>query len=99
MMMVGFATIGLVLWASAFVLGDATAPDELPQVGAAANFGVVSTFEYLKHEVGPTLIGSLRGSSGDYASGLLALSGVLVLQAILVASLRLPERSRVAALA
>lgn len=34
-----FAFVGLVLWASAFVVGDATAPDELPRVGAAAGFG------------------------------------------------------------
>lgn len=39
-MMVSFAVLGLLLWASAFVLGDATA-DEVPQVGASANFGSV----------------------------------------------------------
>lgn len=39
LMMVGFAVAGLLLWASAFVVGDATAPDELPRVGAAADFG------------------------------------------------------------
>ncbi len=33
------AFIGLLLWASAFVIGDATAPDELPGVGAGAGFG------------------------------------------------------------
>lgn len=40
-MMVAFAIIGLLFWASAYVVGDATAPDELPRVGAAAGFGSV----------------------------------------------------------
>jgi hypothetical protein len=35
------AAAGLLLWASAFIVGDPTAPDELPRVGAAANFGAV----------------------------------------------------------
>jgi hypothetical protein len=33
------AAIGIVVWASAFFLGDATAPDELPRVGAALDLG------------------------------------------------------------
>src|SRR5690606_20158187 len=33
--------IGLLLWASAFFVGDATAPEDLPRVGAAADFGAV----------------------------------------------------------
>jgi hypothetical protein len=37
----GFAVVGALLWASAFLFGDATAPDELPRVGAAADFGAV----------------------------------------------------------
>lgn len=40
-MMVSLAVVGLLFWATAFVLGDATAPDELPRVGAAAGFGAV----------------------------------------------------------
>lgn len=36
-----FAFAGVLLWASAFFFGDATAPDELPRVGAAADFGSV----------------------------------------------------------
>jgi hypothetical protein len=39
--MVAFAIIGLLLWASAFVVGDATAPENAPKVGAAADFGGV----------------------------------------------------------
>lgn len=33
------AVAALLAWGSAFMVGDATAPDELPRVGAAANFG------------------------------------------------------------
>lgn len=33
------AAIGLALWASAFLVGDATSPDEQPRVGAALDLG------------------------------------------------------------
>lgn len=36
-----FALLGVLFWASAFVIGDRTDPDELPRVGAAADFGGV----------------------------------------------------------
>lgn len=36
-----FAFLGLLLWASAFVVGDATDPDEGRAVGAAAGFGSI----------------------------------------------------------
>ena len=39
----GFAAIGFVFWASAFVLGDATAPNQAPRVGAAIGFGTERT--------------------------------------------------------
>jgi hypothetical protein len=35
------AFIGLLLWASAFIVGDATAPEQLPGVGAGAGFGSI----------------------------------------------------------
>lgn len=38
-MMAGIAIASLLAWASAYMIGDATAPDELPRVGAAADFG------------------------------------------------------------
>jgi hypothetical protein len=41
LVMGSFAVAGLLAWASAYLVGDATAPDELPRVGAAANFGAV----------------------------------------------------------
>ena len=37
------ATLGLLLWGSAFVLGDPTAPAEKPRVGADIGFGTVRT--------------------------------------------------------
>lgn len=39
--MISLAVFGLLFWASAFVIGDATAPDEQPRVGASADFGSV----------------------------------------------------------
>lgn len=34
-----FAAVGLALWASAFLVGDLTAPEELPRVGAGLDLG------------------------------------------------------------
>ena len=67
-------------------------PIFLGGTAAAAGIAMINSIGNLGGAVGPTLVGWLRGSSGDYKSGLLALAGVLVLQAILVASLRLPAR-------
>jgi len=39
--MVVLAAVGFLVWASAYVVGDATSPDEPPRVGAAADFGAV----------------------------------------------------------
>jgi len=36
-----FAIVGTLLWASAYIVGDATAPENLPGVGAAAGFGAL----------------------------------------------------------
>jgi ACS family tartrate transporter-like MFS transporter len=69
-------------------------PMFLGGTAAAAGIAMINSIGNLGGAVGPTLVGWLRGSSGDYTSGLLALAGVLVLQAVLVASLRMPERSR-----
>jgi ACS family tartrate transporter-like MFS transporter len=70
-------------------------PIFLAGTSAAAGIAMINSIGNLGGAVGPTLIGWLRGSSGDYTSGLLSLAGVLVLQAILVASLRLPSRQPV----
>jgi ACS family tartrate transporter-like MFS transporter len=65
-------------------------PIFLGGTAAAAGIAMINSVGNLGGAVGPTLIGWLRGSSGDYTSGLLALAAVLVVQATLVASLRLP---------
>jgi hypothetical protein len=40
-LVLALAVGAILVWASAFMLGDATAPDELPRVGAAADFGAL----------------------------------------------------------
>jgi hypothetical protein len=39
-------------------------------------------------------MGWLRGSTGDYSSGLLVLAAALVVEAVLVMTLRLPTKER-----
>ena len=58
---------------------------------AAAGIALINSLGNLGGFVGPTVVGSLRGSSGNYTSGLLVLAGALVIEAILVASMRLPR--------
>jgi MFS family permease len=58
---------------------------------AAAGIALINSLGNLGGAVGPTVVGWLRGSSGDYTSGLLILAVALVIEAILVASMRLPK--------
>ena len=58
---------------------------------AAAGIALINSLGNLGGFVGPTVVGSLRGSSGNYTSGLLVLAGALVIEAMLVASMRLPR--------
>ena len=66
---------------------------------AAAGIALINSLGNLGGFVGPTVVGSLRGSSGNYTSGLLVLAGALVIEAILVASMRLPRQVSPAAIA
>jgi ACS family tartrate transporter-like MFS transporter len=66
-------------------------PMVLGGTAAAAGIALINSIGNLGGFVGPTVMGSLRGSSGDYASGLLVLAGALVIEAVLVLSLRLPK--------
>ena len=66
---------------------------------AAAGIALINSLGNLGGAVGPTVVGSLRGSSGDYTSGLLVLAAALVIEAILVASMRLPRQHPAVALA
>jgi MFS transporter, ACS family, tartrate transporter len=66
-------------------------PIFLGGTAAAAGIALINSIGNLGGFVGPTVMGSLRGSSGRYTPGLLVLASALVLEAILVASLRLPK--------
>jgi ACS family tartrate transporter-like MFS transporter len=61
---------------------------------AAAGIALINSIGNLGGFVGPTVMGSLRGSTNSYSSGLLILAGALILEAVLVMTLRLPDRSR-----
>jgi ACS family tartrate transporter-like MFS transporter len=58
---------------------------------AAAGIALINSLGNLGGFVGPTVVGWLRGSSGNYTSGLLFLAAALVIEAMLVASMRLPK--------
>lgn len=74
-------------------------PIFLGGTAAAAGIALINSLGNLGGAVGPTVVGSLRGSSGNYTSGLLVLTAALVIEAILVASMRLPRQTPAAALA
>jgi ACS family tartrate transporter-like MFS transporter len=60
---------------------------------AAAGIALINSIGNLGGAVGPAIMGWLRGVTGDYAAGLLVLATALVIEAILVASMRLPPRA------
>jgi MFS transporter, ACS family, tartrate transporter len=66
-------------------------PIFLGGTAAAAGIALINSVGNLGGFVGPTIMGWFRGASGTYTPGLMVLSGVLVLEAILVMSLRLPK--------
>jgi ACS family tartrate transporter-like MFS transporter len=68
-------------------------PIFLGGTAAAAGIALINSVGNLGGFVGPTVMGALRGQTGDYASGLSVLAAALVLEAILVMSLRLPRRA------
>ena len=74
-------------------------PIFLGGTAAAAGIALINSLGNLGGAVGPTVVGSLRGSSGNYTSGLLVLTAALVIEAILVASMRLPRPTPAVALA
>jgi ACS family tartrate transporter-like MFS transporter len=63
---------------------------------AAAGIAMINSLGNLGGAVGPWVVGTLRTHSGGYASGLLVLAAVFVLEATLIALLRLPRARRVA---
>jgi ACS family tartrate transporter-like MFS transporter len=66
-------------------------PQILGGAAAAAGIAVINALGNLGGFVGPTLIGTLLAWTGGYTGGLLALTGVLVLEAVLVLRVRVPR--------
>jgi ACS family tartrate transporter-like MFS transporter len=62
----------------------------LAGTAAAAGIALINAIGNLGGFFGPAIVGWLHESSAGYESGLLVLAGALVLEAILVVSLRLP---------
>ena len=63
---------------------------------AAAGIALINSIGNLGGQLGPWLVGSLRDLTHSHAGGLLLLSGLLVVEAGLVLSLRLPARDGLA---
>ena len=58
---------------------------------AAAGIALINAIGNLGGFFGPTVMGTLRDATGGYSGGLLVLAGMLILEAILVSMLRLPD--------
>ena len=65
-------------------------PMLLGGTAAAAGIGLINAVGNLGGFFGPSIMGTLRDATGGYSGGLLVLAGSLMLEAILVLSLRLP---------
>lgn len=65
-------------------------PIFLGGTGAAAGIALINSLGNLGGAVGPSMIGWLRDATGGYGGGLLVLAGVLITEALVVISLRLP---------
>ena len=66
-------------------------PQFLGGAAAAGGIALINSIGNLGGFVGPTVIGVLHDLTGGYTGGLLALTGVLVVEALLVLRLRLPD--------
>jgi len=69
-------------------------PIFLGGTAAAAGIAMINAVGNLGGFVGPSVVGWLRSTGGGYSQGLLFLAGALVVQAALVATLRLPGSVR-----
>ena len=81
---IGQRSVMSVFWAMPPMLLGGTA--------AAAGIALINAIGNLGGFFGPTMMGWLRDVTGGYSGGLLVLAGALILEAMLVACLRLPER-------
>jgi MFS transporter, ACS family, tartrate transporter len=67
-------------------------PIFLGGTAAAACIGLINAIGNLGGWVGPSVMGMLRDATGTYSRGLLVLAAALVIETIIVISLRLPAR-------
>ncbi len=70
-------------------------PVFLAGTAAAAGIAFINSVGNLGGQLGPWLMGSLKDSTGGYTGGLLVLAGLLVVEAALVLSLRMPRKRSV----
>jgi ACS family tartrate transporter-like MFS transporter len=68
-------------------------PIFLRGTAAAAGIALINAIGNLGGALGPSIMGWLRDATGAYQGGLLVLAGALVLEAIVVSSLRLEPRT------
>jgi ACS family tartrate transporter-like MFS transporter len=59
---------------------------------AAAGIALINSTGNLGGFFGPAIMGTLRDATGGYSGGLLVLAGALVIETLLVLSLKLPPR-------
>jgi MFS family permease len=90
LLVLGFAVAQMALRSLAGVFW-AMPPQMLGGAAAAAGIGLINATGSVGGFVGPALIGFLRDASGGYSGGLLVLTGVLIIEAILVLRVRLPR--------
>jgi len=69
-------------------------PQLLGGTAAAAGIALINAIGNLGGFVGPALVGTLHDVTGGYSGALLALSGALVIEALLVLALKLPSPER-----
>jgi nitrate/nitrite transporter NarK len=66
-------------------------PMLLSGTGAAAGIALINAVGNLGGFFGPSMMGALRDWTGGYSGGLMVLAGALVVEAVLVSTLRLPK--------
>jgi ACS family tartrate transporter-like MFS transporter len=95
LLVVGFAIAQMGLRSLAGVFW-AIPPQILGGAAAAAGIALINAIGNLGGFVGPTIIGALLDATGAYTGGLLALTGVLLAEALLVLVVRVPRTTSMA---
>lgn len=71
-------------------------PAFLGGAAAAAGIALINSIGNLGGQLGPWMMGRLKDLTGSYNSGLLVLAGVLLIEAVVVLSIRMPPRVKAA---